>query len=165
MKRFDNVVIDDYIKQYYYLRLSEIRLVGNTINENSVMIISDQYNSAIFMKEFLDEVMLIFAIDEKDLIVKHIYEWFGYEFNNIKLNFDSVIRDINYYFNSELTITLGPRSWDVKTKEGKDISLDEVSKYFRDSGVNFIDKKIMSRLYNLWFDDEIIKISSKMMNF
>jgi hypothetical protein len=165
MKTFDNIVLDDYIKTYYHLRLSEVRLMGETISEDSVVIVSDQYKSSTYIKEFLNEIQLIFGIDEDDLINKHINDWYYHEFYTIKISFDSTVSDIKRYFNTELTISLGPRDWLIRDKSGKVMSLDDITNVFYKMDIKWINKKIINRFYENWYNEEIIKVSERMMNF
>ena len=162
-----DIIINNYVDKHYYMVIGDIQFNGNKIDSDSFIIKSKLNESDYYKGSFLKEVNLIFGDveDEKSPTNKIILEWYANESTKLASNTLNKIKKIENYFKDNIKLRLGARNWETIKKDGsiflmKD-AIDELDKL----GIHWLNTKIVRHFYDLWYKEEIIITSEKLMNF
>ena len=140
----DNKFLFDFFEKNFLVYINE---------ESDTFEIKDKRINQVFTKyQFYDFVKVVFGYNYIN-IDSIIRDWFN-------LNRDELIKEINIFFNN-CSIILGRTEWEILSEDGTMIN----KKYIILKYQNRFSKKLISNVFDEWFEDKIIKESERLMGF
>lgn len=162
------IIINNYVDKYYEMYIDEIKLNNsNQIDEDSFCVKSTLDDSTYRKGQLINEINTIFG-DSEDLSFynvpnKLINDWYNKHLE-VKINeLSSITNSVKQYFIDNLHLTLGPRNWETRDRDGNIFLLQKAITHFNEEGYDVINKKIVRHFYEIWYDNEVIITSEKLM--
>lgn len=160
-----DIIIDGYIKEYYYVDYSEIKLTGDRVSTQSFNVKSNLTEDSYTISELSEEINLIFGDYEnkKDVPVILLTEWFDMKIAEMMDEMNPKLMYIKNYFPENIILKLGPRNWQAHYKNGKPFILKSAIDDLDEIGLSWVNTQIVRHFYDKWYEDEVINASERYM--
>ena len=149
------MIIDNFVEKYFMIcdsphNLGIRRPLGVKTKDGRLggLEFSNPTNFTLFVCSLYSD----YLTDEKIYVSYMVQKWFNEKY-------DTMYGTINNYLDSNIKISLGPRSWLVEMN-GEAWNWKELHKVFE--GV--YSEKILKMIYTSWYDNRVLEISEQHMN-